>query len=363
MSCRFVNNCDILKSVQKRLYDKYRRMEEIMKGNFIKKAGAMFLSAAMVVSSIACAPTTTKAAEDYDELVYDTGSAVANTDYTYSFAVKDTQMVYMDLCVPQMVDGMISFTQNSTYVDAVTLTADANTWQYSDYLGVYVYTLTLENPTAADWTAVLNFNTATDYMFMVTQDKPTAVLSNNSITLTKGFSQKLSVSGTTGTITWASSNSKVAKVDSSGKVTAKATGSAKVTATTEDGTVLTCTVSVKKNEYSETRRYASQVPYGNSEVQVYKMSYDKKGNLVLKASLLNNRGYKATNIKKLTITVKNDAGKKVATYTVKNKKISLSSGSSKDFTFTVKKAKLNIKNADLRTATYNPKGTIEYVKY
>lgn len=334
-------------------------MEGFIKmGNLIKKTGAVLLAAALSVSSFPTVPAFTEAAET--SLVAEQGDAEANTDISYNFAVKDSDTVYIDLLVPQMVSGMVSFYQNGTYADAVNLSEDANTWTYADNLGAYVYTLTLSNPTAADWTAVLNFNVATAYVFSVSQETPTAVIDKNSLTLTKGFSEKLNVSGTTGTVTWASSDNKVATVSSTGKVTAKKAGSTKVTATTEDGQVLACTVSVKKNEYSEQRRYASSVPSGNSEVQVYKMSYDSKGNLVLKASVLNNRGYKATKIKKLSITVKNDAGKKVGTYTLKNKKISLNTGNIKNFTFTIKKSKLNIKKADLRTATYSPKGTIIY---
>ena len=219
----------------------------------------------------------------------------------------------------------------------------------------------LTNPVAADWRVVLNFDTEIEYVFSVSQNKAKAKLSNNSITLTKGFAQKISVSDAKGEITWTSSNNSVATVNSAGKVTAKKAGSAKIIATTEDGQELTCAVSVHKNEYNEVRRYASSVQYGKSQIQVYKMSYDGKGNLVLKASILNNTANRATEIKKLTIKVKDAAGKAVGTLKVKNKKISVESGSnSKPLKFVIKKSDLKNKKADLRTAKYDPSGTIMY---
>ncbi|MDE6617081.1 MAG: hypothetical protein K2K35_10975, partial [Lachnospiraceae bacterium] len=80
----------------------------------------------------------------------------------------------------------------------------------------------------------------------------------------------------------------------------------------------------------------------------------------LKASVLNTRRYSATKIKNLTIKVQDAAGKAVGTFTVKNKKISLNSGSAKDFKFVIKKSDLKNKKADLRTASYKPSGTIIY---
>lgn len=360
IACRFIISYGILINVVKIVCVVKRRMEGTMKtGNTMKKIGAVSLAAVLAVSGITYTPVTTKAAEE-NTLVEEQGAATANTDVTYSFAVSDSNTVYVDLFVPEMVSGMVSFYQNGTYVDAITLTADSNSWMYVEAYGLYYHSRELTNPTPADWTVTLNFNTDTNYLFLVSQEKGSAVLNQNAVTITAGFTDKLSVSGATGTVTWESSNNSVASVDSSGKISAKKAGSAKVTATTENGQVLTCTVSVKKNEYAETRVYASSIQYGDATVQIYKMSYDKKGNLVLKTSVLNNSGKVITGMKKLKFTIKTSTGKKIGTYTLKNKKFSLSSGSSKDFTFTIKKSALNIKKADLRTATYSPSGTYTY---
>ena len=313
----------------------------MIKESFIKKSGAVLLVASMAISGITYAPSVTKAADEVS-LVYDSNEAVANTEIPYDFSVADSGTVYIDLIVPEMVNGMMSFYQNDAYVNNERLTNDASTWEYieDEYGSTYVHTMALKNPTPADWTVSLNFDTETAYILSVSQEKTLAALNKNSVTLTAGFSDKLSVQGAEGTVTWKSSNNKVATVSSDGNVTGKKAGSAKITATTENGQVLTCTVSVKKNVYNQNRVYPNAVTYGKSVVQVYKMSYDKKGNLVIKASVLNNSGRRSAGIKKLTITVKNDKNKKVGTYTIKDKRFSLDSNDSKDFTFKINKSDL-----------------------
>jgi hypothetical protein len=81
------------------------------------------------------------------------------------------------------------------------------------------------------------------------QIKETVSLDTTSKTLNVGnsFTPKATVTGSSFGVTWSSSNTKVAIVDSStGKVTAKGTGTAKITATTEQsGVTATCTVTVK----------------------------------------------------------------------------------------------------------------------
>lgn len=335
----------------------------MIKENFIKKSGAVLLVASLTIGGIACAPANTQAADEVS-LVRDSNVATANTEIPYDFAVADSNTVYIDLVVPEMVSGMLSFYKNDEYDSNVTLTNDANTWKYfeDEYGAAYIHTLSMKNPVSADWTVSLNFDADTAYILSVSQEKASATINKNSLTLTSGFSEKLSIQGATGTVKWKSSNNKVATVSSDGKVTGKKAGSAKITATTESGQVLTCAVSIQKNVYNESRQYPSAVQYGMSSVQVYKMSYDKSGNLVLKASVLNNSGRKSAGIKKLTITVVNEKSKKIGVFTVSDKRFSLNTNDSKDFTFKINKSDLKIKNANLRTASYKTKGKIFYVR-
>lgn len=65
------------------------------------------------------------------------------------------------------------------------------------------------------------------------------------VTLTTGKSQKLKVTGTTQKVTWHSSDSNVAAVNSSGKVTTKNAGSATISASVAGKTVVNCYIVVK----------------------------------------------------------------------------------------------------------------------
>ncbi|MCC8100702.1 MAG: Ig-like domain-containing protein [Clostridiales bacterium] len=78
----------------------------------------------------------------------------------------------------------------------------------------------------------------------------TPAISATSLSLTVGNTQKLKISGTTETITWTSSNKKVASVNKNGKITAKKAGTATITATVL-GKEYQCVVTVTKTASSD----------------------------------------------------------------------------------------------------------------
>jgi len=75
--------------------------------------------------------------------------------------------------------------------------------------------------------------------------KPPIKISKTSITLEEGQTHKLSISGTTKTVTWSSSNKSIATVSSKGTITAKTKGSVTITASV-NGKKYTCKVTVIK---------------------------------------------------------------------------------------------------------------------
>lgn len=167
----------------------------------------------------------------------------------------------------------------------------------------------------------------------------------------------MKVTGKAGKVTWKSSKKSVAAVSSKGVVTAKKAGKAKITATV-DGCKLTCTVTVKKNEYTNAAISSSMVGYG-VWYNTTKVSYDKKGQLVCKVQILNNSANNVEELRNFRITVSKSNGSTIGTYTISKKKLFIYSGSSKTITITIPKSKVK-QNADLRAATPKCSGSYVY---
>ncbi|NBK79664.1 hypothetical protein D5272_13985 [bacterium D16-76] len=145
------------------------------------------------------------------------------------------------------VTGLVS---GDTLATAPTLACDAD----MNTIGQY--------PITASGAAVPsggNYNTAITYVpGTLSVTDPTipvtgVTLNKTSTTLTVGGSERLTATvapsdATDKSVTWASSNTAVATVDSSGNVTAIGSGSATITVTTADGAkTATCTVTVRTN--------------------------------------------------------------------------------------------------------------------
>ena len=82
------------------------------------------------------------------------------------------------------------------------------------------------------------------FLFAIPASEVAALgINKTSVTLTKGYSTNLKITGASGTVKWSSSNKNIATVTKSGKVTGKATGTAYITAKV-DGATLQCTVKV-----------------------------------------------------------------------------------------------------------------------
>lgn len=89
-------------------------------------------------------------------------------------------------------------------------------------------------------------------------------LNKSSISLYEGKSYTLKINGTSLKPSWKSSNTKVATVNSSGKVVAKKKGTATITATL-GGRKITCKVTVKVNNYITVSETAIQLNVGESK--------------------------------------------------------------------------------------------------
>ncbi len=326
--------------------------------NLKTKATALALTTALCLSSLIVAPNKADAAE-YVTLLDQSGDATANTPVNYTFNIPSTTYTYIDVLVAQPVDLTCSITSagNEKVFEESVLATDNNAWEYLTTAGVYTYSLDWKQPIAGDYNISLTFGADTKYIVLIDQDTASIKMSSSSLVLTKGFSSKLSVSDASGKVKWTSSKSSVAAVSSSGKVTAKKTGSATITATDENGSSAKCIVTVKANTYSSSKLTTQTVTYGNAGFSVHKMSYDKKGNLVINAHFLNNCGKTVLQLKNIKITVKNPSKKVIGTYSLKSKKVSVPQGGLKTFKFTIKKSKLKLKSTqDLRNSSTSTDG-------
>lgn len=333
--------------------------------NLKTKATALVLALAVILSGLVVVPNQAEAATtDYVTILDVNGDAVANEAVNYNFNIANSTYTYIDILVPAAMDMIYSVTS----VDGTVLTTEAvsstdTNWTYLSSVGVYDFPLDWV-PAVGDYTLSVTFTTNTPYIISIEQDKPALKLSHNSLVITKGFSSKLSVSNASGSIKWTSSKPSVAAVDSKGNVTGKKTGTAIITATAADGATASCAVSVKANTYTRSKMAFSDCSYGNAYIDVYNVSYNSKGDLVIKATFLNDRGYKIVKISSLKINVKNKSGKVIGTYSLKNKKVSILHGGTKTFTFTIKKSKLKQKKTqDLRNASVKPSWKYTYQQY
>lgn len=213
------------------------------------------------------------------------------------------------------------------------------------------------NIAAGNYNMVLN-SAAGNYLFLYA-GRETAQLNQEKASITVGFSKKLEVSG--GKVkSWKSSNTKIATVAKNGKVTAKRVGKCKITAILTTGEKLTCTVNVRKNVYTDSKITTADVSYGDSSANIYNMSYDSKGNLVMKVRYVNKIGYTVKKLQGMKIKVTNENGKVIGVYSG-SKNMTVASGSTKDFTVTIKKAKLKIKSKqDLANSSVSFSGTSIY---
>ena len=147
-----------------------------------------------------------------------------------------------------------------------------------------------------------------------------------------------------------------------GKVTGVKAGKTTVYAVTEDGENLICKVTVKENKFSSVKLSSSDVDYNKCVMEVYKASFDKSGNLVMTARIVNNTTDYITALKDVNIVVKDASGKTIGTYKTSRYNITVSSYSTKDVKFTLKKSSLKKKKFDLRNATITRKGGAYYYR-
>lgn len=342
-----------------------------MKSRFSKTITSLLLVAALAISGVSYQGKEAKAADNYTTLfsINNMGATdvilPAGQEVTHNFNVSSngtiTILVYT-LAKTAMTLKVNSSTGTELYNKTI-LSSDPNwyEYQYSPEITLYYNGITWDRPTSGSYTLTLTFDSDMYYMVSAVQTPavqtqtpppaktPTPYLNvpSTGITVTAGFSQKVSVNNAGDAVTWSSSNKSIATVNN-GNITGKKAGTTTITARTASGYTMTCKVKVVKNVYKKSKAKVSQVTVGNSAFDFYNISYDKKGNLIIKARLLNNTGKRILSLKNIKFKIKDNNGKVIGTYSAKNiKKVNLNTGKTKGYTFKIKKSKLKNKKANL----------------
>lgn len=301
-------------------------------------------------------------ASSYVDLVEEIEVPVAaEEEKNFSYTISKAQYVGYEIDMVQPVEFDVVVT-NSAGVEVAsdTISATDSGWEYDSSVGVYYNEFSCYHKAGGDYTVTLKFREDTTFSFWVFIQKQVATINLKSANITAGFKRKLTVSGASGKVTWKTSNKNVAVVASNGVVTAKKPGKCTITATTTDGQKLTCKVTVRSNVYQSTKATNANCVYGKYSGAAYKAYYNKNGDLVVKATVVNNYYYKVSQLRNVKIVAKNASGKVIGTYSLSKKNVSIPVGTYKDFTFTIKKSKLKIKKADLRNSTVSFAGTCYY---
>ena len=333
---------------------------------------ALFISGISLTSSISSAAVkngvmTAKEASYHKSslnttvLFTDQGSASAGTVYSSSFQVETArQETYIFLETGVASSGKISLNPQGS--SGTPYSFSFQTVEDSDGTNVYYIALPLYDIT---YDISISFDQATTFNLGIFQRG--ATISKDYMTVTKGFTGKLKISDATGKITWKSKNKKIAKVSSKGVVTGVKAGKTYVYATGTDSDgysfYLVCYIVVKKNVLTGAKMSISDVSYGEAKTNIYKVSFNSKGNLVIKAQVANNSGHTYTSLKNVKITVKDANGKVVGKYKKSTLKKTVYSGKVTNMTFTIKKKKLKKKKADLAGGSASFSGSGYYVVY
>jgi len=331
--------------------------------SFMKKAVASLLVMALCLGGVSFQNQEAKAAGDYVTLFNEKMIATAGKATGGSFKVTAAG----DLAIGVSVMEKCAFTYQladstgKTVTSGTVTSTDAN-WNVSASSILYLINAKV---TPGEYSIALTFeqDQAAFALAGLLYPSTPPSLDSTSITVTKGFSDKVTViNAGNATVTYTSSNSKIASVDAKGNVKGKKKGTATITVKTSTGYTGTCRVTVKDNVYSRSKLSVGKAPASYVTPDVYKVSYDKKGNLIIKLRLINRFGRTAKQLKNFKVTIKNEKGKKIGVYSLKKKTINLRTGKAKALTCKIKKSKLKIKKTqDLRNMS-NPsvKGKFSY---
>lgn len=157
-----------------------------------------------------------------------------------------------------------------------------------------------------------------------------------------------------------SSNTAVASVTQKGKITAKKNGTVNIKVKLTSGKTLLCKVTVVSNRFHVAKTDIKDIPYNTVEMKAYDASFDKKGNIIIKFTVVNNNYGAISKIQNFKVTMK--SSNKIVTATYKKSVFSVNVPGYHTTTYTVTIPKSYLKTEknkiDLRTSKFSITGEI-----
>lgn len=317
--------------------------------NTKKKIITIMICALMVVTSV-FTPTTAHAADT--NIMHKSTTAFAGAPINYNFSInRDSDLRFI---VRLETRTGLRFTIKDSLLGTSLVTDSISTgdsrWNYQKKTGIFElkHDMHLEK---GDYILEIAFDKDTNFEMTMDQLSLEAKLNKSSVSITKGFTDTLKVTG--GKMkSCSSSNTSIATVNNKGKITAKATGTAKIKVKLTNGKTLTCKVTVKPNQYTAKNITVTDTLLNTYQMKVYKASFDKKGNLVIKFKIANNGSGRIITISNLKIAITASNKSQIATYKKSSFTVNLNSYKDKSYSITIPKSSLkkSPKNIDLRTA-------------
>lgn len=317
--------------------------------NTKKKIITIMICTFIIVTSVYI-PTTANAADT--NIMHKSTTAFAGAPINYNFSInRDSDLRFI---VRLETRTGLRFTIKDSLLGTSLVTDSISTgdsrWNYQKKTGIFElkHDMHLEK---GDYILEIAFDQDTNFEMTMDQLSLEAKLNKSSVSITKGFTDTLKVTG--GKMkSCSSSNTSIATVNNKGKITAKATGTAKIKVKLANGKFLTCKVTVKPNQYTAKNITVTDTLLNTYQMKAYKATFDKKGNLVIKFKIANNGSGRITSISDLKIAITASNKSQIATYKKASFAVNLNSYKDKSYSITIPKSSLkkSQKNIDLRTA-------------
>lgn len=326
------------------------------------KKGQTILAAFMLLFSLFFVGNVpAQAASSTVNLMHKVSTATANSPIRYNFTLTKKSDISFVMKTNERIGSTITIKDpdHDTPLQTVYLSTVSKNMQYISSKGIYKNSAKINLP-EGNYVLELSFENDVNFDFTMDQVSSGAKLSSSKIIITKGFSSQIKVVNGGIMKSCTSSNTAVASVTQKGKITAKKNGTVNIKVKLTSGKTLLCKVTVVSNRFHVAKTDIKDIPYNTVEMKAYDASFDKKGNIIIKFTVVNNNYGAISKIQNFKVTMK--SSNKIVTATYKKSVLSVNVPGYHTTTYTVTIPKSYLKTEknkiDLRTSKFSITGEI-----